>query len=367
MKILFLCGSLAPGCDGVGDYTRRLVGELIRQGHQASIIALNDRLIDSLIETSQKTDGIAVPVLRLPSIMSTKERFEKAECYINDFNPEWLSLQYVPFSFHDKGLPFGLGTRLAKIGIGRRWHVMFHELWVGIDKESSYKHKLWGQLQKKIINGLLHSLKPIRINTQSSLNKRQIEKFGNSVEILPLFGNVPVKFKKHEVISRKSLSLVLFGTIHPKTPIKEFICEIKSISNVYEKKIVITFIGRNGVELKLWENICKQNDIDTIALGELQPEEISWQLSKSDIGISTTPYPQTEKSGVVATYRDHGLPIIIVARKWTPIKIEIPKLPDFFFQFKIDEMNNLFSIMNENVTSNNLKEVTVKFCNSLIK
>ena len=32
MKIVFICGCLEPGKDGVGDYTRRLSAELIDHG-----------------------------------------------------------------------------------------------------------------------------------------------------------------------------------------------------------------------------------------------------------------------------------------------------------------------------------------------
>ena len=43
MKIVFLCGSLEPGRDGVGDYTRMLAAEIIRKGHNAAIVALADK------------------------------------------------------------------------------------------------------------------------------------------------------------------------------------------------------------------------------------------------------------------------------------------------------------------------------------
>ena len=42
MNILFICGSAEPGKDGVGDYTRRLCGELLRTGHRTRILALCD-------------------------------------------------------------------------------------------------------------------------------------------------------------------------------------------------------------------------------------------------------------------------------------------------------------------------------------
>jgi hypothetical protein len=40
MRIVFLCFSLEPGRDGVGDYTRALAGELIRPGHEVCAVAM---------------------------------------------------------------------------------------------------------------------------------------------------------------------------------------------------------------------------------------------------------------------------------------------------------------------------------------
>jgi hypothetical protein len=64
MKIFLLCGSLEHGKDGVGDYTRRLAGELIRQGHNTAIISLNDRFIEGVVREEQESDGTNMSVLR---------------------------------------------------------------------------------------------------------------------------------------------------------------------------------------------------------------------------------------------------------------------------------------------------------------
>mgnify|MGYP003474349261 CR=1 FL=1 len=42
MKILFICGSLEPGKDGVGDYTRRFCGELLKMNYEVQILSIND-------------------------------------------------------------------------------------------------------------------------------------------------------------------------------------------------------------------------------------------------------------------------------------------------------------------------------------
>ena len=119
MKIAFLCFSLEPGRDGVGDYTLRLVKELIGIGHHVYLIALKDRWIDELILETTGTSDSAYTILRIPSLWDEKKQFRIAKEHINKFDPDWISLQYVIFGFHPKGLPFGLSKKLKWLGAGR--------------------------------------------------------------------------------------------------------------------------------------------------------------------------------------------------------------------------------------------------------
>ena len=106
MKILFICGSIEPGKDGVGDYTRRLCGELIRIGHEVQILSLCDFQVASFISDSQETEAKKVVANRIPKATSNKQRILWSQDVLNKFEPDWISLQYVPYSFNPKGLPF---------------------------------------------------------------------------------------------------------------------------------------------------------------------------------------------------------------------------------------------------------------------
>jgi len=151
VRIVFLCGSLDPGRDGVGDYTRRLAGELIRQGVACRAIALNERALTQPVEEVQASEGTHSSVLRLPASLSWRERAWRAKAWISEFQPDWVSLQFVPFGFQKKGLPFGLIRVVDGIAGAAKRHVMFHELWLGSAKGSSFKHRAWGGLQRVII------------------------------------------------------------------------------------------------------------------------------------------------------------------------------------------------------------------------
>ena len=115
MKILFLCGSIEPGKDGVGDYTRRLSGELLRNGHKVKIISLMDNNVNTYKEEIQITDNnLAINTKRIPKESSIAERKAYVKQILNEEGVDWISLQYVPHSFNDKGLPFWLPNFLKQ-------------------------------------------------------------------------------------------------------------------------------------------------------------------------------------------------------------------------------------------------------------
>lgn len=364
MRIIFICGSLEPGRDGVGDYTRRLAGELQHQGYEVSLLALYDFSASSIIEEFQESEGNKIPVIRIPNGEISKIRFEKAKQLIANFNPEWLSLQYVPFSFQEKGLPFGLANNLVEIGQGRKWHIMFHELWVGMDKESPFKHKVWGNLQQYIAGQVIKKTAVRKIHTQSKLYQFQLEKIGCTALHLPLFGNIEVV--KNEASTQfetnDSLSFIIFGTIHPNAPVKEFISELSKYGQTNKLKLKIEFIGRCGAELGNWLTVCKDQNIECKALGEQDPATISKVLQNADWGISTTPWRQIEKSGTVAAMLEHGLNVICVARSWTPDQKMPSESLDGILEYKENQLENTLSISK----SNNSKVVLKKIADSFI-
>ncbi len=352
MKILFLCGCLEPGCDGVGDYTRRLSGELKRKGHFAAIIALNDYFISGVKLDEQEQEGVEIPVLRLGSNMNFRKKFSQAKAYIEEKDPDWLSLQYVPFSFHEKGLPWGLPNQLLRLGKGRKWHIMFHELWVGMDVESPFKHKLWGRMQAYIARKIVDSLKPKIIHTQARLYRDQLQRFGYKIHLLPLFGNIPVhgagKVKKRD---SSFLSLVIFGQIQPGAPISEFVKDLASYGSNSGKSVQLTFIGRSGKELENWLDACRKEKMNIELLGEQGFQKISEVFSRSDWGISSTPAFQIEKSGTVAAMREHNLPVYCVSRPWHTKKVQFPTPPQGVKIYKpnrLDLTNNFQPVLAEN-------------------
>ncbi|MBE8724540.1 hypothetical protein [Flavobacterium hungaricum] len=357
MKILFLCGSLEPGSDGVGDYTRRLAGELVRNGHQVIIVALSDNHVREVSAEMQQCEGSIISVLRIPHFVPSKLRYNKTAQYIKDFSPDWISLQFVPYSFNSKGLPFLLPAFLKKFKGKHKWHIMFHELWLGIDKEAPFKHKCIGRLQQVIIKNIIRTTRPNSVHTQNKLYQFFLKKHNIDAQVLPICGNIPLAAEKRE--SADFTQFVLFGSIHFGAPFKDFVDDLMRNSKLFIKPIKFIFIGKNGEELEAYKTTLENYAISYKVLGIQSENVISQVLAESDFGISTTPYFQTEKSGVYAAYREHRLSTICVARKWTPIngKYEIPQIIKY-------EKDNLNLIYKKNEVFD-LQVMTSQFVNSI--
>lgn len=359
MNILFICGSAEPGKDGVGDYTRRLCGELLRIGHEIRILALCDNHSTSYTNKQQFAEGSEIEVHRIPVASSIKQRILWSQDILNEFQPDWISLQFVPYSFNTKGLPFWLPSFLKKLKGNHKWHFMFHELWLGIDIESSFRHKCIGKLQQLIIEKLVHKINPYFISTQNKLYQFFLQSHNIGADILPICGNIPLTAVKNE--SNEFIQFVLFGTIHSGAPFKDFVDDLITNSNRFEKPIKFVFIGKNGSELNTFTTVLENCNIYHEVLGIQSETIISQVLVNSDFGISTTPYFQTEKSGVYAAYREHQISTISVSRKWTPTKGQytIPQIIKY-------KKNNL-NLIPMDVEASNLSSLANRFINSISK
>ncbi|MFV8374679.1 hypothetical protein [Flavobacterium sp. LB1P71] len=365
MKIIFLCGSLELGKDGVGDYTRRLAGELIRQDHYCAIVAIMDKGVNSTLEEIQESElAITIPVIRFPYDKGYSVNGKEAKRWIDAFDPEWISLQYVPFSFHPKGLHFGFCVVINKLIKGRKLHVMFHELWVGMNREASFKLQIWGMLQREMISSFIKNLKPLAIHTHTKLYQLQLNKICTSVSLLPLFSNIKVVHSNPKIKNPNHLRFVVFGAIHLGAPIEAFAKEFADYAINKNLKISFTFIGRCGKEQEHWATVLHSFKLEATILGELSAEQISKELSEASIGIVNTPLGLIEKSGANAAMREHGLSVICLSHNWTPRGVRIDYDYQKRYQFESGNITNLINNQ-EVVAEMSLLRIANSFINTI--
>lgn len=368
MNILFVCSSLLKERDGVGDYTRRLSSELIKGGHNVAILAINDKfLMEDCVEENQNEDDILIPTLRLSSIKSLDWRILIAKKFVDNFSPEWISVQYVPFGFEKRGLPFNLSKHLLHLKSNVKWHIMFHELWVGMGKEDSNKLFYWGLVQKLLIKKFIKNLSPNLIHTQTKLYKNYLKGMGFEVELLPLFTNIPIigKNLNNREKPQKEISIAVFGAIHKSSIIESFSFEAAKFSKENNVQILLVFIGRQGAERERWANIWKSFGLKFTILGELPAIEISQALQNCSLGIISTAYAVAEKSSAFAVMRAHQLPVICIAKAWTPRGI-ISDAPPGLIIYEQNNFHECLTFDKVESTTFTLPEICSKFESCLI-
>ncbi len=371
-SIIFICGCIEPGRDGVGDYTRRLAGELMRLGHSVGMLALKDSFVNEFDFTDQLDGEVKITSLRLPAHFAEATRLQKAYIWIDEQNPQWVSLQYVPYSYQSKGIPLRLAKNLQFLGKGRKWHFMFHELCIGMETDASTKDRLIGMLQRYILKSLCAKLQPEAIHTQTQVYLTKLKIMGIRAKYLPLFSNIPISFNasgndyKRGFLANNNLNFVLFGSIQPGAPIEAFVDELAEYLQHKNASASLVTIGKCGQELKRWTRLWQSHGFAINNMGEQSAQIISKVLSQASIGITTTPFAVVEKSGSVAAMRAHHLPVLCVARDWQPKDIlDWPKSREVVLYRTGTLTTGLAELEESNYTHNSLTKVTGMFLDSL--
>jgi hypothetical protein len=325
MKILFLCSCLAERHDGVGDYTRRLGSELIKEGHQVIMVSLNDSFVCGEAKLGYQHDqGEAIYSMRFGEKISWKQKITEVSSIVEDFNPDWISLQYVPYGFDKKGLPHGLAPALQKIVNNRRCHIMFHEIWVGITRLSSLKHKVYGFFQARIARDLVARLQPAAVTTSNELYKLLLGTNEIDAKVLPLFSNIRYVPRDEDFVDavygelgipgheRGCYKMIgIFGSIYPGGDLESIIRRQHFRAKWVGGKLAFIAFGRSG-SLAEYERLKAKfgTDVKFLHLGELPEERVSTVMQMLDAAISCTPPEHYGKSGVFAALKLHGLPVI---------------------------------------------------------
>jgi glycosyltransferase involved in cell wall biosynthesis len=306
--------------DGVGDYTSLLAGQLSALGHSCSIVALAD---PHVIEMT----GSLTTSLRIPVTAPWPERIAQAKRFCEEFAPDWISFQVVPYAYDSRGLCFGLGTHFRAIAGDCPSEIMFHEIWIGLAEEAPLKNKLMGKLQRHIIKDLLKQVAPRVIHTHTPLYRQMLGALDAEAKILPLFGNITIAEKLDpEWLSEKWPALwgrilvsgraawlifVIFGSIHPEWDGEDFWRRATEAAQKAGKTCAFISIGRPGGDGEaILAKLRHHENWLTLNLGGQSPADISQCLRAADFGVSPVPPEYLSKSGTAIAMLEHGLPVI---------------------------------------------------------
>ncbi|MBU6157569.1 MAG: hypothetical protein KGP35_00935 [Bacteroidetes bacterium] len=297
-------------------------------------MAIHDRYVQKESSTIQATEYPNVIYCRISCCSDWSQKFTSAQEFIDKINPDWISLQYVPFSFHNKGIPFSLGIFMKRIRTNALCHIMFHELWVGTNGIKSIKELLWRIMQRRMIRSMIHRIQPDLIT--AAIRKYQLLLMPTASKCLPLFGNIPVYLKKDSVSQPDFFKVVIFGTLtRDLDDFKKQVEWLNRLAKQVVKKIVFFFIGNNGSQTKEAETIIAQiaGNKACVAVGFVQEEMVSEHLSNAHFGISRADVDYMGKSGTTIAMLEHGLPVLLKGKRPTDSLDTLYQdfYPQFFF------------------------------------
>ncbi|MDP0496702.1 MAG: hypothetical protein Q7Q73_10895 [Verrucomicrobiota bacterium JB024] len=352
MKIAFLANCLEPGRDGVGDYTRTLAAACEELGHETACFALRDPFAP---EGDQR---------RFTGAIDDPAQSERLIAELKAFAPDRVSLQFVPYGLHPKGLPTRLPAFLRACAAAGpwRWQVMFHEIWIGCKLGSPLKERLVGAVQRRIIARSLGVIQPV-VHTHAEPYRVLLSKLRYTVKSLPLFCNVPMEtgtaeddlysfLNTHELgitpENRKDFYLGgLFGTLHPEWPPQPLLNALRKAAREQGRRIAVIHFGGIGPGKELWEGLMRLND-EHLALferGRMDAPDASRLINTLDFGLTSSPRSLIQKSSSAVTLLAHGLPVIVNRDEvhYPGVPRELPlndtqlipftdKLPDNFFR-----------------------------------
>jgi glycosyltransferase involved in cell wall biosynthesis len=335
MRILFLCSSLEPGRDGVGDYVRRLAAACLRLGHECAILALNDSFVAEPLHACLKTESGAFKTARIPTTLPWSERTKIAAAFRDRFSPDWISFQLVPYAFNKRGVLLRRIRDFRAITGDCPVHLMPHELWIGAGKPSPLRVRFTGWLQRAGLARLLRAIRPRLITTSNPVYAAMVRKLGVQVLVLPLFGNVPVLISPDPAFMKSSQAQVgitpenrsdswvalFFGSLHPEWQPEPFMGLLLRTAKRAGKKVCLVLVGRAGAAGEVtWKKM--QTDygaqIAFVELGEQPAHLVSRLMQMADFGIAASPWQLIGKSGTVAAMLDHGLPVIVTRDDFQP-------------------------------------------------
>jgi hypothetical protein len=324
--LTIVCGSLQPGADGVGDYSRLLAAACCRLGVPASLLALHDSHVNHPNQSPQAIEGLSVPALRLPGSLPWLQRSRLAQSQLQAWHSQALSLQFVPYGFHRRGVPWRLPSVLRSLiqprnrgQPPRSLHLMFHEIWIGLSDHSNLKSRLVGRLQRALLHRLVQSTNPCLVHTTNQLYLQSLASIGIEAQLSLLYSNLPIP-QSPEPPDPHYLTACLFGRIPPAwdpEPVLQVLMEQAARQGRIPR---LRLLGRShrsddwlSAIRRRWPSLTIQH------FGSVDcPAQLARQIQSADVGLATTPWLLIEKSGAVAAFLALGVPVVVSRNDWQP-------------------------------------------------
>jgi hypothetical protein len=158
---------------------------------------------------------------------------------------------------------------------------------------------------------MIKSLRPVMIHTQLPVAQRNLLTMAPDIQPLPLFSNIEIHSRALPTAG-PVLRVGFFSQAAASPPIISFITLLCSNAEAAGQQVELLFIG--GVPARMKEAGDTFNNTGRFTdkifyTGFLPPEGISAALQSCALGITLVPRHALGKSGSVAAFLQHGIPV----------------------------------------------------------
>ena len=312
-KIIQLVPNLPPTVDGLGDYAFNLALEFSQKGTETIFISTGGEKINQFETHLIGFDGQDL----INAVLKTK---------VNR-----LFLNYVPYSYQKRGVPFWLLQALTQLvkQHGIQLFIYFHELNAS---GKIYQSSFWLKPLQQLIYKQLQKLASFSFcSNQTIFNILEANLPNGRLLKIEIFSNIPEPITTIHWKERENTA-VIFGS-HPN---RMAVYRYENEMNRLIQSLGITTIIDIGPGTVTENNL----NLPIISKGKLSGSEVAQLLSTSKWGFINYNDILLEKSGIFAAYAAHGLAVINV----NPQRYDLEKPLHNNFHYKIastDEDNNL--------------------------
>jgi len=320
-RVLFLAPAIQAGSGGVADYSRRLAHELSSPGLECHLASWTEEKMPC----GPETEGIGELYLGRAGAAPREKCLMLAE-YISRLKIDWVSLQFVSYGFQPRGLVGNLGRAIEPLADLCKWHVFFHELWLGEQHGATAYESAIGWLQKRQILRLLDRLRPAGVWTNVGYYQRRLAEQNVPSSTVPIFGNFPFTEGREDDwltglaneatgnhLQREQYYFAgIFGTVYPIWPFQRVIPPLAKRAKGMSRTLVLVFFGKNRCEPETISQMKSLPDAAILNLGELDAARVDRVMRTMDVALTTTPSEAVFKSGGAVAFLERGIPTIAV-------------------------------------------------------
>ncbi len=296
MKLHIISAALPPQLDGIGDYTAQLAAELART-------------TDVTILMGAPTPD-PIPGVRVETVFDAhapRSVWNLVDRVVQD-KPDWVLLQYNPFSYGRWGLNLHLPEVLHKLRKQQvKVAVMAHETFTPATNWQSAVMTIWQRWQFWRIR---QSANILLFSTDTYAARFRVEPPQTPIIHLPVGSNISYQhFSKADAraklkIADDTLVFGLFGTMH----ISRMMDRVKDAVNIAKQsteKILVIYIGPHGSAVST-----ALNGIPLLIAGVLDDQEISRHFAAMDIYLTPFSDGISTRRTTVMCGLQHGVALV---------------------------------------------------------